>query len=1399
MPFRLESRTTSELNPDRRHTAMTPTICALLASLVVAILSPAALAQSPVVVPPPAATAVRVLADNEPAQIPAVAVSPASVPLAPGAVQRFTALVTGTANKRITWTATGGTIASDGTYTAGPTAGTFKVTGTIAGGTVHGSAAIAVSGAALSTSYLSDRSWTSMTNGWGPVERDMSNGEDAAGDGGPLTINGITYSKGLGAHGASAVRYALDGACSVFTAVVGVDDETAAAGTLVFEVWADGVKRFDSGVMTGAMPGASVNVSVAKATELSLIVTDGGDGASYDHGDWADARVTCAGDASFLSDRSWTSMTNGWGPVEKDRSNGEDGAADGAPLSLNGVTYAKGLGAHGASDVRYALERSCSVLTAVVGIDDEVGDLGSAVFQVWTDGVKRYDSGVLNGAMPGVSVDVSVAGANELALIVTDGGDGNSHDHGDWANARLICSKDTTAPTVSTVTPAGGATGAALTSNVVATFSEAMTATTVTAATVSLVGQGSATPIAATISYDAASSTVTLVPTTELAGTTVYTATVKGGSAGAKDLAGNPLASDRTWTFTTKQKADTTAPTVTMVAPASGTTAAAVTVNATATFSEAMTAASVTPATVTLVRQGSTAPVAATVSYAASTSTVTLDASADLAEGTLYTATIKGGPAGVKDAAGNPMAADKVWTFTTTVSQETSYLSDRTWTSMTNGWGPVEKDRSNGEDAAGDGAALTLNGVTYAKGLGAHGSSDIRYALNAGCSQLTAVVGVDDEKGADGSVVFQVWADGVKRYDSGLMTGAMPGVSINVGISGAKDLALILTDGGDGNSSDHGDWANAQVICGPDKVAPTVTTTSPAGGATGVAVGSNVVGTFSESMNPAAVVMTLVAQGSSTPVAATVTYDEATRAVTFNPAADLVANIVYTATIKGGTAGAKDTAGNPMASDKVWSFTTLGAYGSPIYPGENIQDRVNAAPAGSAFLLKAGVHRVQSIVPKDRNTFTGEPGAILSGAKLLPSTVGGAGWIADGNRWYIGGQTQGNYQGYVGLGICNVGEGCAYPEDLFINDVRKFHERTLTNLGPGEWHFDYGADRIYIADNPAGQVIETSVSEDAFHGAATGVTIQNLVIEKYASWAQHGVIHGDDSRGWTVQDNEIRLGHAVGVRIHTDIKLLRNNIHHHGQIGVGGGGTNGLVEGNTIAFSNHVGYSIGWEAGGTKFVETNGLIVRGNNVHHNDGVGLWTDINNINCTYENNIVDDNTWMGIFHEIGYACVIRNNIVRRNGFEASGGAGPWLWGGGILVAASRDVEIYGNFVEDNADGIGAIQQERSDSGTQPHGLYRVVNLNVHDNYVAGNTGSVGINKDAFTDSIWKSDNNRFENNHYFFGEGSGNWWYWLGNGTNTFAQWQATGNDDTGTFAPYGSYSRHSAPSSGQDPE
>jgi alpha-galactosidase len=143
--------------------------------------------------------------------------------------------------------------------------------------------------------YLSDLAWTYATNGYGPVELDTTNGENLSLDGRPIRLRRSAYSKGLGVHGPSLIRYRLGQACSRFIADVGIDDDEGGHGSAQFEVWADGERLFESGVLTGTSPPSTVNVDVSGRRELRLFVGVGGDGYELDHGVWAGALLECAG------------------------------------------------------------------------------------------------------------------------------------------------------------------------------------------------------------------------------------------------------------------------------------------------------------------------------------------------------------------------------------------------------------------------------------------------------------------------------------------------------------------------------------------------------------------------------------------------------------------------------------------------------------------------------------------------------------------------------------------------------------------------------------------------------------------------------------------------------------------------------------------------------------------------------------------------------------------------------------------------------------------------------------------------------------------------------------------------------------------------------------------------
>jgi len=142
--------------------------------------------------------------------------------------------------------------------------------------------------------------------------------------------------------------------------------------------------------------------------------------------------------AVWLDTQDLSSVSTGWGNV------GAGKATDGHPISINKQGFAHGIGTHAVSVVNVNLKKTATRFVAAVGVDDEVGKQGSVVFQVWVDSVKMADSGTMRGGDGPKLLSVDLTGANQMKLVVTDGGDGMDSDHADWAGAVVF----TTATTV---------------------------------------------------------------------------------------------------------------------------------------------------------------------------------------------------------------------------------------------------------------------------------------------------------------------------------------------------------------------------------------------------------------------------------------------------------------------------------------------------------------------------------------------------------------------------------------------------------------------------------------------------------------------------------------------------------------------------------------------------------------------------------------------------------------------------------------------------------------------------------------------------------------------------------------------------------------------------------------
>lgn len=143
-------------------------------------------------------------------------------------------------------------------------------------------------------------------------------------------------------------------------------------------------------------------------------------------------------DFKYLTDYDWKSASQSYGSTKKDIS------ASGNTLRLTKedgsiAAYERGIGAHSNATIIYDLtDKDYEFFTSYVGVDRAMyGTVGSVQFKVYVDGEVAFDSGLMNSRDPQKYVEVNIAGAKELKLVVTDGGNGNGSDHATWGDAKL--------------------------------------------------------------------------------------------------------------------------------------------------------------------------------------------------------------------------------------------------------------------------------------------------------------------------------------------------------------------------------------------------------------------------------------------------------------------------------------------------------------------------------------------------------------------------------------------------------------------------------------------------------------------------------------------------------------------------------------------------------------------------------------------------------------------------------------------------------------------------------------------------------------------------------------------------------------------------------------------------
>ena len=462
-----------------------------------------------------------------------------------------------------------------------------------------------------------------------------------------------------------------------------------------------------------------------------------------------------------------------------------------------------------------------------------------------------------------------------LVILPGCGGEG-AVGGGKWDNPDF--------PTVSSTTPANNATGVPILSVFTVLFSEAMDPATITAATFT-VNQG-ATVIPGTVTYSGV--TAVFSPTNSpLAPNATFTCTI---TKDAKNLAGRSLPGEYTWSFTTGAIPDTTPPTITFTSPAHGSLAVDTNRKVSVIFSEPVEPTSVSTTSYNVKETVSGASVPGTAVSVGTSATFTPTSPLALSRG--YTATIT---TGVKDLAGNAMAGNYLFSFTTGTVADT-VAPTVSVTSPTNSAIDVPTNRIVNVGFSESMDPLTISTASFKMKESVSGNN-VPGAVTA--------VGTSASFAPANSLTFS----------TGYTVTVSTGVSDLAGNTLANNFVFSFTTGAD-----------------TDKIPPVVTFTSPANISTNVALNRKINVAFSESIDPLTITTgTFVVTGpisvgkatsknvslATIPIAGTVTTSGST--ITYIPSTPLAASSVYTATI---TNGVRDLAGNPLAKDFIFSFTT---------------------------------------------------------------------------------------------------------------------------------------------------------------------------------------------------------------------------------------------------------------------------------------------------------------------------------------------------------------------------------------------------------------------------------------------------------------------------------------------
>jgi parallel beta-helix repeat protein len=478
----------------------------------------------------------------------------------------------------------------------------------------------------------------------------------------------------------------------------------------------------------------------------------------------------------------------------------------------------------------------------------------------------------------------------------------------------------------------------------------------------------------------------------------------------------------------------------------------------------------------------------------------------------------------------------------------------------------------------------------------------------------------------------------------------------------------------------------------------------------------------------------------------------------------------------------------------------------------SLQAKIDAAPAGGTVTADVCIYREQLRITKPI-TLVGQPGSQIRGSNV---------W----EKWKT--LTNGNFRSTSSLPTfpqedvsCEPNtKRCAWPEQVFVNDVAQQQVGRASDPTPGEFKVDVDR-RVVLGSDPTGKVIEVTVRRHWITGSASadGVTVRGFTMKHAANEWRSGAIQSreptrktssgyawsrskSDGDDWNIENNTLSEAHGAIISVRSDeADIVNNEISQGGQLGIHNPGDNSRIRDNYVHNNNTerfcivvktcAGYSTDGnssvsatlvESGGVKIAGRQGsLTVSSNEISDNRGNGLWFDVGTHHVTVSSNRIHHNARKGIFFEISNGAKIFSNIIYENGSVETN----QINSAGIQVGNSTNVEVYNNTLAWNTGGIVVLAADRK--GTQHD---RVHDVQVHDNTILG-TDSVDKIRNhlalvwlqlSSTTLLDPANNNWGANNKYWYTspESSLERFRWGNKSISKLADFNATPGEENGSY-------------------